>query len=346
MKRLLEYINEQLDLMNKNVKAKDILVKLSKTDQLPSYVKKLNMMLKDKDCESILNKAFGDYKGDDGYDFDGEMMELSVKNLHPTQNEIDVNKSLGFPFDNTDNAKKNMGQDFADSDSPLVKMPFPLITFGEGDEKYIIDGHHRWSQVFAFNPYAKMECFHLSVKGGNEKLSANDVLKICQGFIAAKAASIKKKELGSAKAGEVNALTDDKNKILEKVNSYCEKNEDAAKIIRSAISKYYEDREKQFKTIMDAAKVKDENQKKIKDSLDEEKDFDGLAAYLSANLLVLQRMNTKYVKMARDNSRKVMPQTDTGGDNPKDSKTALPDKEGSALNNMVNGKVDPKVVKK
>lgn len=343
MKRLLEFINEALQI-NESVSAEEIIKKLSKTNQLPSYVKKLNMMLKDKDCESILNKAFGEYKGEDGYDFDGADMDIVVNKLHPTQNEIDVDKSLGFPFGDTEKAETNTKKFYAE-DQPVVEMPFPLITFGDGDEKYIIDGHHRWSQVFAFNPNAKMKCFNLTVKGGKTKLTANDVLKICQGFIAARAAKNNLKQLGSAKAGQINALTDSKDKILGKVQEYCEKNQDATEIIRKAISDYYSEREKQFAGVMKTANVDEEHQAKIKESLSKEKEFDGLAAYLAADLLVLQNLNKKYVAKAKDNIRAVMPQTDTGGTDPKNSKTALPDVEGSALNNMTKGKVDPNVVK-
>ena len=339
MKRLVEYISEML---NKSLTAEQILSKLSKSNQLPSYVKKLNLMLKDEDCEAILNKAFGDYNKDDGYEFDGEDMDIIVNKLHPTQNEIDVDKSLGYPFGDAEKAETNMKKFYAD-DSPVVEMPFPLITFGSKDEKYIIDGHHRWSQVFSFNPNAKMKCFNLTVKNG-ENISANDVLKICQGFIAARAAKNNQKKLGSASAGEVNALTDDKDKILGKVKSYCEKNEEPAEIIRKAISDYYSDREKQFAGVMKNANVDEEHQDKIKESLSKEKEFDGLAAYLTADLLVLQNLNKNYVSKAKDNSRKVMPQTDTGGENPKDAKTAMTDKEGSALYNLVHGKTNPNVV--
>ena len=341
MKKLQQYILEALIL--EGVNAEEILKKLSNSKTLPDYVDKLNKMLKDPDCEAILNKAFGEYSNKDGYDFDGEDMDIIVNKLHPTQNEIDVDKSLGYPFKDTEKAEVNMKKFYA-KDSPVVEMPFPLITFGKEDEKYIIDGHHRWSQVFSFNPNAKMKCFNLTVKDGPEKLTANDVLKICQGFIAARAAKNKKKELGSSKAGEVNALVDSKDKILAKVASYCDKNPEPAEIIRKAISEYYDKREKQYAGVMKNANVDDEHQKTIKDSLAKEKDYDGLAAYLTADLLVLQNLNKEYVSKAKTNGRPVMPQTDTGGTNPEDSKTAKPDKEGSALYNMTHGKVNPKVI--
>lgn len=343
MKRLIEYINEALKI-DESVSAKDIVSKLSENNKLPEYVNTLNEMLKDKDCEAILTKAFGEYEGKDGYDFDGSYMDIIVNKLHPTQNEIDVDKSIGWAFEETKHANLIVSQDFADEDSPIVNMPFPLITFGSNDDKYIIDGHHRWSQVFSFNPNAKMKCFNLTVKGGDKKLTANDVLKICQGFIAARAAKNKQDKLGSSKAGEVNALKDNKDTIFKKVKSYCEKYSESAEIIRKAISEYYSNREKQFAGVMNVAKVDDEAQKKILESINKEKEFAGLMSYLTADLLVLQQLNKEYASKAEANTRDVMPQTDTGGTDPKDSKTALPDKKGSALNSMINGQVDPNIV--
>ena len=342
MQSFKEYILEAL-LLEAKVSAKDIMKQLKDSKKLPDYVEKLNAMLQDPDCDAILNKAFGEYKGEDGYDFDGEDLDITVNKLHPTQNEIDVDKSLGFPFGDTEKAQVNAKR-FYNGDQPVVEMPFPLITFGSGDEKYIIDGHHRWSQVFAFNPNAKMKCFNLTVKGGADKLNAIDVLKICQGFIAARAAKNKQTALGSSKAGEVNALTDGSDKIKEKVKSYCEKSSDAAEIIRKAVAEYYAEREKQFEGVMKTAGVDDNKIKEIKENLNKENEYDGLTEYLTSDLMVLQNLNKKYVDAVKPNNRGVMPQTDTGGEDPKNAKTAMPDKKGSALYNMTHGEVDPNVV--
>jgi hydroxymethylpyrimidine pyrophosphatase-like HAD family hydrolase len=53
----------------------------------------------------------------------------------------------------------------------------PLITY---NGSFIIDGHHRWSQLFAFNPMAKIEV--LNITGHVSPLA---FLKVVQGSIAA-----------------------------------------------------------------------------------------------------------------------------------------------------------------
>lgn len=66
--------------------------------------------------------------------------------LTPTQNEIDIDKSLIFPLKNDKNpqsilAMLNGGQ-FAPGG--------PIVTCC--NKQYVIDGHHRWSQLYCMNP--------------------------------------------------------------------------------------------------------------------------------------------------------------------------------------------------
>lgn len=74
---------------------------------------------------------------------------IPVSKLLPSQNEISLSSSLGFP----------LGQDpsvidgyFNDID---VKVARAFILTSAGGQ-YVVDGHHRWSQLFLINPFANI----------------------------------------------------------------------------------------------------------------------------------------------------------------------------------------------
>ena len=75
-------------------------------------------------------------------------MAANVATLVPTQNEIDLEKSLIFPL--TD--PKQLQSYFAGG----VIQPFgnPVVTANDGT--YIVDGHHRWSAIVLINPYTQV----------------------------------------------------------------------------------------------------------------------------------------------------------------------------------------------
>jgi hypothetical protein len=94
---------------------------------------------------------------------------INVRELRPTQNEIDVNKSLKFPLTNPTCTRLYLK-------GGNITVKDPIVTL---NGKYIIDGHHRWSQVYALNPDANIACFDLKIK-----IKPIDVLKIIQLGIA------------------------------------------------------------------------------------------------------------------------------------------------------------------
>lgn len=295
-----EYSNETLKQIHK------FLTSLADKDSLGDYVKQLNAMLEDDDAKQILIKAFG--KAKHGYKFDGAVKDIPVQDLHPTQSEIDVDKSLGYPFTNGKDVAKENGEKYYSGEA--VSMPFPLITF---DGKYILDGHHRWSQVFAFNKNAKMKCVDIKLASDSDikKLSPNDALKICQGVLAAKRARDGKGKIPQSTVEGANIFKMSKEDIKKKVNEYIEDNKDAAEELAKCAK------------------------------LDSVNDFDEL---LANNLLTLQKENKKYSNAG--NPRGDMPQTDKGGDDPKNVDSALPATPGSALNLMLKGTVSDKALKK
>ena len=92
----------------------------------------------------------------------------TVGDLQPTQNEIDVDKSLKFPLTNPQSAEQCLK-------GGLIAVAGRRIITGGGG-KFIIDGHHRWSQVAALNPEAKIAAIDLTdVKNPIKALKATQL---------------------------------------------------------------------------------------------------------------------------------------------------------------------------
>lgn len=66
--------------------------------------------------------------------------------LIPTQSEIDIDKSLAFPMKIEKDSQKILAMLNGGQFSPGG----PIVTCC--DKKYVIDGHHRWSQLYCMNP--------------------------------------------------------------------------------------------------------------------------------------------------------------------------------------------------
>ena len=103
---------------------------------------------------------------------------LAVAGLIPTQNEIDVEKSLSWPLKKAStflNYAKGAGKSFT--------LGSPIVTY---NGTYIIDGHHRWSQLYACNKDTSIAAIDISVEG----LEPLDVLKAVQAAIAIQTKSV------------------------------------------------------------------------------------------------------------------------------------------------------------
>jgi hypothetical protein len=74
-------------------------------------------------------------------------MNANVATMIPTQNQIDVTKSLRYTLQDPD----QLTTYFAGG---LIQFSTPVLTADDG--AYIVDGHHRWSGVVLINPYAQM----------------------------------------------------------------------------------------------------------------------------------------------------------------------------------------------
>ena len=97
----------------------------------------------------------------------------AVSSLIPMQKEIDIDKSLGWPI------VKTQGSGLADnvSASGPVELGSPIVIF---NGKYIVDGHHRWSQLYACNRNASIVAIDIT----NPHIKPIEALKAVQAAIA------------------------------------------------------------------------------------------------------------------------------------------------------------------
>jgi len=95
------------------------------------------------------------------------LVSIPVTKLIPTQNEIDVDKSLMFPLTKAQAAAYALK-------GGAIKIAAPIIVF---NNKYIVDGHHRWSQLYAMNKDAKIVAYNMV---NNDIKSPMDALKATQ----------------------------------------------------------------------------------------------------------------------------------------------------------------------
>jgi Trp operon repressor len=193
------------------------LVDVFKKRNYHDYIGMLNQMAQDDKFRVLVDAAFGG----DGNEALGnislnESKETKrTKTLIPTQSEIDITKSLAWGLRGGEGSEPNAQVAIANIDrifgGDAVKLGkgegLPIVTFGS----FIIDGHHRWSQVYCFNPSAKMAAVDF-----DGDLSPLEMLKATQGCIAA----IKKDKLPQAIVEGSNMF-----KASEKeIRSYIDKN--------------------------------------------------------------------------------------------------------------------------
>lgn len=150
------------------------------------FVQYLNKL--DDRQAKLLKTIVGD--GQYAKDTQAKKGSIPVWKLHPTQKEIDIANSLAFPFENKKGTAKGITP-ILEASSPITINNSPLLVYKHSDGNYyIIDGHHRWSQVALINRKALMNIILFTkVASGNE--GPVDVLRDFQAVIKAQTGEVK-----------------------------------------------------------------------------------------------------------------------------------------------------------
>lgn len=187
---------------------------ITKVKNYGDFVAQLGDLAKDPKVQAFIKsgKADGDQSDDQ---LQAVAKSIPVANLRPTQNEIDVEGSLKWPLTQPNSLINCLKK------GP-VTIKAPVVTY---NGQWIIDGHHRWSQLYAMNKDGIIDCVDLV----GPKMNPIDVLKIVQLAIAADlgtvpTASVNKPNLLKLDGKQVadftvKTITDDCVKIFNRLRS-------------------------------------------------------------------------------------------------------------------------------
>ena len=141
-----------------------------KASKVSDFVAQFKKIASDPKVQAILKAGLTDGDPNDeklAY----SQTTLPVLNLLPTQSEIGFDQSIMNILTDKFKSVASILDGNADVGGPIVTY----------NGKYVIDGHHRWSQVYAGNPKAKMDALNIE---GN--LKPTEILKLVHAAIAAK----------------------------------------------------------------------------------------------------------------------------------------------------------------
>jgi hypothetical protein len=133
-------------------------------EEVDGFVNLFNRLLKTDPvtglptCESFCNVPFlelirtgGASRGLDNRAIVITDFKADVSKLTPSQNEVDIDKSLGYPLTHADQLREYLIGGYISSNK--------IITANSGTS--IVDGHHRWSGLFVINPDTELSSYDL-----------------------------------------------------------------------------------------------------------------------------------------------------------------------------------------
>lgn len=174
-------------------------------------------------------------------------------------------------------------------------------------QNYIIDGHHTWFQAITINPHGKILAFNY-----DGEISPIQMLKAVQGTIAAVKADDNNNN-GKLPSNKINGPNFfDKSFDEKKIKNYIENTLD-----ENLVGLYV-------------------------DKIDECMDYDSTVEWLTERLLDVKANNYPFESAP---SRDDMPQVFKGGTDENDKKSAMPNKEGSAMNKLKDDKFMKSAIK-
>lgn len=184
---------------------------LNKVIELPftQFVSKFKQIADNPKIQAVLNAGLTDGKPSDERLTYSEGMIECLK-LRPSQNIIGQKESL-------DNILTNRYGNLDYALKGNLKFPTPLIIY---NQEYIVDGHHRWSQIFCANPKCKINV--VNIRGSLHPL---ELLKVIHMAVA-----LDVKEVPLSEARGINLLQASKREIYEVVENV---------VLDDVIQKYY-----------------------------------------------------------------------------------------------------------
>jgi hypothetical protein len=164
-----------------------------------AFVSRFKDIASDPKVQTIIHAGLTDGRpNDEKIGFTSK--RIPAKNLIPTQREIGQNESLV----NILNDRYNSLDSFLDGNA---RFNVPIVTL---NGKYIIDGHHRWSQAYIANPEVKIPVYDMTAT-----IRPEDALKAVHIAIAA---DTKELPLSPSKGVNLYTTTEQNVKNVVKTN--------------------------------------------------------------------------------------------------------------------------------
>lgn len=126
----------------------DELISMLKGKDYEDSVDMIDDIIKDPKLKTVLGLGFGGDLADTKLKITEK--DIPARALMPSQNEIGFDETLKY-------IKEGKGIDTCFEKSVVIKRP--VVTF---NGSFIVDGHHRWSQIYVTNPKAMMKCIDVS----------------------------------------------------------------------------------------------------------------------------------------------------------------------------------------
>ena len=146
IKKNVEDTDTGLDDKEMSDMYEDIIKDLHSIDDYAQYLSKLKNYCQDSEYRKVL--AWGIKNGKFANDGGTPKEEtVPVSELYPTQDLIGLENSVDYPIQHPEAVQNDF--------SNPVKIG-TIYTIEINGKKYVLDGHHRWSQVCAYNPSANL----------------------------------------------------------------------------------------------------------------------------------------------------------------------------------------------
>lgn len=263
---------------------------LDKSVGYDEFVEILDANASDPKAKAWLQYAFGKGKKEDGLKIRSSSKYVPAKKCIPTQNLIGVENSLKWAIENAEGKAKESLDNLCLKEAPKVSLGSKIWVYQDGDYYYIIDGHHRWSQAYCFNPDCEIDA-EVFTNQSDVKIKPIQILACVQGAIATLTGDVP----SSAGKNTTNMLKENNQTIQHKVEDIL-----LGDKARGFVN-FVRDNEKVFKK--KTAKLSSA------DFADDVDLMEAIASWLSSNCVALQQNVTK-VMSPKSPDREVMPQTD------------------------------------